>query len=138
MRYFILACILTVSVSCSKQDPQEQLKYLNGYWEIKTVQQPNKKEKHYSFNESIDYINLRDSTGFRTKLKPRLDGSYIKTGDSEKITVKIEHDSLHLYYSTLYDNWKETVLYIDNKYLKIKNQDGVIYTYTPYEPLDLD
>ena len=65
-------------------------------------------------------------------------GKFKTSNDNEQIKAAIEGDSLNLYYSTEFDQWKETVLNANEKQLVIKNTDNNIYTYKRYEPLEIE
>ncbi len=132
--YFI---ILIVCFSCSKPDPMSYLKYLNGYWEIERVVLADGSEKKYTFNQSIDFFEIKDSIGIRKKVQPKLDGSFITTNDSELFTFKIENDSLRTYYQTSLSNWKETIIIAKENQIVIKNEAGNVYFYRPYEKIKL-
>ncbi|WP_298248145.1 lipocalin family protein [uncultured Christiangramia sp.] len=131
--YLLVAIVLT---SCTNTDPNEQLQNLTGYWTIEKVEVENDSVIEYSLSQYIDYIEIKDSVGFRKKLQPKIDGGYIEaSNDSEKITAKIEDDVLNLYYSTAFDEWQETVLVATEEELVIKNRDDKKYYYKKYEPL---
>ncbi|MGB5943133.1 MAG: lipocalin family protein [Leeuwenhoekiella sp.] len=133
---FILVMFMLV-VGCGQNDPEAQKQYLEGYWEIASVEKPDGTVKEFQVNENIDYIKIEDSTGFRTKVIPRYDGKFTTTKDSEKLILKIEADTLRILYSTLYDDWKETVLNVSEDQLKIRNQNGIIYTYRRHKKFNL-
>ena len=127
-----------VVLGCSK-DPNTFIPHLNGYWEIEEVTLSNGSKKTFTYNDTVDYIEITDSlTGFRTKLKPNLSGTYETSTDKERIDVKIENDSLHLMYSTPYANWKETVLNANKNQLLIINTNKDMYLYRRYEPFNLE
>ena len=135
-------CILLVSFliilqSCSKNDPESQLKNLNGYWEIKEVTNPNGKSTDYKFNEQVDFIEINDTLGFRTKVLPRIDGTFVTSDSKEKVGVHIKDDSLRLNYTTPFDTWTETVLKANGDKLILKNERGIIYTYHKFEKIDI-
>lgn len=129
---FLIAICL---VSCNQQDPQEQIQHLDGYWEIDKVEFSKDSLRTYKFNETIDYLDLDGTEGFRKKVRPQLQGTFEVTNDAEKLEVKIEDDHLYLYYSTPYDSWKEKVLKAEENELKLENEQGIIYHYKRYEPL---
>jgi len=133
---YLLLLIVTI-LSCSK-DPASFIVHLNGYWEIQEVTLSNGTKKTYTYNDTVDYIEISDSlTGFRTKLKPSLTGTYETSTNKERIDIKIEKDSLHLMYTTPYANWKETVLNANENQLLIINTNKDMYLYKRYEPLNL-
>ncbi|MBT8245521.1 MAG: hypothetical protein HKP48_11620 [Winogradskyella sp.] len=138
MKRIVLIFVLTLLISCSK-NPEEFIKHVNGYWEIKQVIFPNGDKKDYKYNENIDYISIDDSLkGFRKKLKPGFNSKYVTSKDAEGITVKIENDSLNLYYKTPYTSWKETVLSASESTLKVVNGRETVYIYKRYKPMKID
>lgn len=135
-RFVILLVLITLS--CSK-NPETYIKHLQGYWEIDEVMLPDGTKRDYNYNETIDFLNITDSlTGFRKKLKPNFDGSYSTSDDVETIILKIENDSLNIYYKTPYSEWKETILEATATKLIIQNKENLRYIYKRYEPLDLN
>ncbi|HKJ47621.1 MAG TPA: lipocalin family protein [Christiangramia sp.] len=136
MKKLILIFSIIAIVSCSNNDPQEQIKNLNGYWQIEKVEIEKDSVIEYQLSQLIDYIEITDSTGFRKKLKPKIDGGFIKaSNDSEKITAKVEDNSLFLYYKTPFDEWKEEVLEATEDELVVLNRDDKKYYYQRYKPL---
>ena len=138
LKYVVFGIVFMVLESCGK-NPETLLPHLSGYWEIESVTLADGSKKQYSFSNSIDYIEINDSLmGFRKKLKPNLMGEFKASNDNEQIKAAIEGDSLNLYYSTEFDQWKETVLNANEKQLVIKNTDNNIYTYKRYKPLEIE
>lgn len=130
-----LFCI--VLLGCSN-NPESYIEHLNGYWEIEEVTLANGQKKTYKFNETIDYISVNDSLkGFRKKLKPGLNDTYFTSDDAEAITLKIENDSLNVYYATPYTNWKETIIEASPDKLKVVNENNKVYLYKRYTPINL-
>lgn len=131
----LFACLLFI-MGCSKQHPEDQIKPLQGYWEIDEVTASGKK-KEYGINQVIDYIHINeDLTGFRKKLVPKLDGSFEINNHQIPFTLKIENDSLHIYYNTAFDQWKESVIHVDSTSLHIQNTNGYLYTYKRHQKFD--
>jgi len=136
-RLLIVLLIFTV-LSCAK-DPQTYVEFVDGYWEIEEVSMSNGLKKEYNFNATIDYIQFTDSlSGLRRKLKPNLMGQFESSQSVESFRIKIENDSLNVYYSTPYANWKETILDASQTHLLVVNANKDLYLYKRYEPLDLD
>ena len=131
--------VLMVSIfSCSK-NPEPYIKHIEGYWEIQEVTMADGSKKEYKFNETIDYIGVNDSLkGFRKKLKPGINDTYFTSGDAEDIQLKIENNTLYIYYTTPYASWKETVLNANAEQLKIMTEDQNIYLYKRYKSIILD
>ncbi len=128
---FIFGALL---LSCGKDAPREKIDNLNGYWEITKAELPEGIIKEFKYSELVDYIQVDSASGFRKKVRPQLDGSFIASDDEEIFEVKLENDSINLYYTTPYANWKETIISSEENELVVLNQDGIIYTYKRFTP----
>ncbi len=137
MKNILYILVLISIVSCSKTDPKSYIQYINGYWEIEKVILADGTEKKYNFNQSIDFFEVNDSIGIRKKVQPKLDGSFIITDDSELFTLRIENDSLRVYYKTSLASWKETVINAKENRIVIKNEVGNMYFYKRYQKINL-
>lgn len=125
-------------ISCEKPNPEVQKQNLSGYWEIKAVEMPNGKTKEFDINIIVDHIEIKDNNGTRTKVSPKIDGTFTTNGFSEDFTLKIEEDSLRMFYKTPFDEWKETVIEAKDNSLIVKNRDNKTFSYTKFEKLDLE
>lgn len=135
------AMLLLLLVGCTNQpeNPEPFIKHVEGYWEITEVTFPNGEKKIYKYNDTVDYISLNDSLqGFRKKLKPGINDTYFTSEDAEALVLKIENDSLNMYYSTAYNSWKETILEATPNNLRVINENKVVYLYKRYTPINLD
>lgn len=138
MRKIIFSLIFLVLLNCSNS-PETFIEHVNGYWEIESVTLPDGTKKEYTINQTIDYIIVNDSLkGFRKKMTPNYNGSYETSKNIETLNLKIENDSLNIYYSTQYTNWKETILLANEKELKIVNKDNKVYTYKRFTPININ
>lgn len=131
-----LLCIL--GFGCNSTSPEEKIKNLNGYWEISHAEMPDGSSKEFRFSEMVDYIVVEDNEGFRKKVRPQLGGSFIASDDEELLEIRVENDSINMYYTTPYDSWKETLLSSEEEELVVKNQHGIIYTYKRFTPYSSD
>lgn len=135
--YLIIILALLLLTSCAKK-PEVNLEHLEGYWEIEEVILADGSKKSYTYNDTVDYIEISDSlTGFRIKLKPQLDGSFETSKDSEQFYIKIENDSLNVYYKTPFDSWKETVLLVTQDQIKVINKNKAVFLYKRFIPIDI-
>lgn len=135
---FLAILVLSIVLSCSK-DPKNYLAHIEGYWEIEQVTFKNGNEKVYNYSDTIDFISLEDSlTGVRKKLKPNFSGTFQTSKDSESFRIKIENDSLNMYYKTPFDTWKETVLLATENQLKVINKNHAVFLYKRYKPINLN
>lgn len=136
-KLILLLSVLFIAFGCSKS-PKKKIENLNGYWEIKLAELPEGISKEFRFSEIVDYIEVKEKEGFRQKVRPQLGGSFLTSGDRENFTVKVENDSINLYYSTPYNSWKETLLSSEEDEIKILNPRGIIYTYKRFTPYSSD
>ena len=137
-KYICFVLTILTFFNCSK-NPETHIKHLEGYWEITEVILTDGSKKDYKFNETIDYISINDSLqGFRKKLKPGLNNTYFTSDDAEALELKVENDSLNIYYATPFSKWKETVLEATPNNLKIITQNKTVYLYKRYTPINLD
>jgi len=81
--FFLLFSLILLS--CNKQDPKEQIQFIEGYWEIDKVEVSPDSTITYSINDNIDYFEVKGNSGQRTKLRPQLDGSFKTTNSAEKM-----------------------------------------------------
>ncbi|MFT5848786.1 MAG: hypothetical protein ACJARX_001397 [Psychroserpens sp.] len=134
-----LLVIALLLFNCSN-DPNAMVSHLNGYWEIDEVTLSDGTKRDYNFNDTIDYIEVSDSlSGFRRKLKPNLFGTFESSRSEEVFSIKIEGDSLNIYYKTPYAEWKETVLNANETQLIILNNTNKdVYIYKRYESINLE
>ena len=121
-------------VSCGNHDPNEQKQHLNGYWTIEKVVLPDGTEKNFRMSTTVDYIMVTGNEGIRKKVQPKLDGTFETGKTVESFELRIEDDSLRMYYHTPYDSWKETVITAKDSSLVVVNRDGNTYFYKEFSP----
>jgi hypothetical protein len=137
LRYIILLVCLTL-VGCSN-NPEQLKEHINGYWEITKVEKNGTLIKSYNINPTVDYFELsNDTNGFRKKGTPTFEGTFIVTNHNAAFTMKIENDSLNIYYTNNGATTKETIVKATKTKLIITNTEGFKYTYKPYETIDIN
>ncbi len=137
MKPSLLLLLSLFIISCEKPDPEAQKKHLSGYWEIKTVEMPSGQKKEFDINIIVDHIELNGDSGVRTKVSPMFDGTYSVNSIVDNFTLKIENDSLRMYYKTPFDEWKETVIEAEEDVLTVINRDNKVYSYSKFENVPL-
>jgi hypothetical protein len=131
---------IVLLISCDSNVKKEDLKKLNGYWEIKQVKFSTGKTKDYKINETIDYFELRQAefdnkvVGFRQKVMPQFDGKFQTNGIKENIKVVENDNTFFLEYNTIYGKWKEEIVSIEDSILVLKNKEKIEYTYKKFKP----
>lgn len=139
MKKPLLYLLLIIIISACKTNTKEALKHLSGYWEIESVLLKDGTKKTFTISETIDYIEINDSLkGFRKKMKPLFNGTYKTSKAREEFQLKVENDSINIYYTTKYARWKETILKVSNTQLKIASQNNMVYLYKRYIPISIN
>lgn len=127
-------------ISCHSNVKKEDIKKLNGYWEIKQVKFSTGKTKDYKVNETIDYFELRHAqsgdkmVGFRQKVMPQFDGKFQTNNIKENIKVIEKDNSIFIEYETKFGKWKEEIITIEDSTLVLKNKENLEYTYKKFKP----
>lgn len=137
MKRLLTSIILLILISCAKQTPEDMIAQLDGYWMIEKVEMPDGVEKDFRLSTTIDFIEINGDFGVRKKVQPQLDGSFLTNDSAETFELKIENDSLNLYYQTPFDSWKESVLKTGDSLLKILNKEGKLYTYRRFRKFNI-
>lgn len=138
MKYFILVLLCFNFLACSEKVTKEELKQLNGYWEISQVTFADGQKKAYKVNPNVDYIELKEMTGFKKKVTPKFNGTYDTSNDAETFTI-IENDGGFLFsYKNKLTQWEEKITEITANRFSIKNEANISYTYKRYEPIKIE
>ncbi len=131
-------CALTILYACADTSiSEDDLRYLNGYWEISAVEFSDGTQKSYSVNPSIDFILLEDGKGFRKKVHPQLDGSYNTSRDAEAFTMSHTDNVYTLHYKNNLSKWEETLIQLDSTSFSVRNEAGILYTYKRFQPISI-
>ena len=129
MRTFCLLIMVFVLLN-SCQISKEDIKQLNGYWEIEKVVLENGETKVFSINQTVDYFSVNDSLmGFRKKLNPKFDGTFEHSNDAESIQVYHDNGKWVIKYTTSYAKWKETIKELTEDKVALLNQENRLYIY---------
>ena len=128
-----IVLILTITLFSCGKDTSEMKTNLAGYWEITSVEMPDGTTKDFSISTTIDFIEVDGDTGVRTKVNPKLDGTFSTNGTAESFKISEENYKLVLAYKNPFATWKETILQAKKDELKIKNEEGKIYSYKRFE-----
>ncbi|MDN3677412.1 hypothetical protein QWY90_08785 [Flavobacterium paronense] len=134
MKKIGLFLFVLLLISCHSNVKNEDIKKLNGYWEIKQVKFSTGKTKEYKINETIDYFELKDNQGFRQKVMPQFDGKFRTNGIKEGIKVVVKDNAFFIEYNTKFGNWKEEIITIQDSTLVLKNKENLEYTYKKFKP----
>lgn len=137
MKRLLTISLVLIFVSCSNKISQEDLKSLNGYWEIEKVTFSNGQSKEYEVSTTVDYIKINELSGFRKKVYPSIDGSFDTTNDAEMFTITKSGDIFEISYSNEMSSWSEQLLTLEKESFSVLNKDNITYYYKRFKPIKL-
>lgn len=108
---------------------EADLPKINGYWEIEKAIMPDGSEKDYTINPTIDFFELKGKQGFRKKVMPQVDGTYLAGDNQEKIAITTADGKTYMSYTTEYARWKEEIIKLNDEELVLKNEHDMEYHY---------
>ena len=129
MKRILLLIVLVSALSCKQKITEADLSNLNGYWEIEKVELPDGDKKEYKVNETIDFFKIEANKGFRKKVMPQLDGTYLTNDIQEDVVVVLKDGDASLQCKTTYASWKEEIIELTKDKLVVKNQQEIEYYY---------
>jgi hypothetical protein len=132
-KVFLLSLLF---VGCKQKITPQDVSKLNGYWEIEKVEISDGDDKDYKINEHFDYFEIKDNQGFRKKVQPQLDGTFI-VNDTEDVKIRFEKDQVFVDYSTDFAKWTEELLTITETEMVVKNADDKEYHYKKTGPINI-
>lgn len=138
MRRILSFLLILMFWGCNDSSVNEDdLHYLNGYWEISEVEFPDGSIKEYGLNTNIDFIQWKEGKGYRKKMKPQFDGTYDTSKDVEHFTIAQSNERFTLYYKSEFSEWEEKLVQLDSLNFSVINQEGVTYKYKRFEPIKI-
>lgn len=129
MKKIILFLVFGLFLSCKQSISETDLQNLNGYWEIEKVELPDGDKKEYKVNETIDFFKISDKKGFRSKVMPQIDGTYLTNDLKEDVVIVLKDGDATIHYKTNYANWNEEIIELSKDKLVVKNQQDLEYHY---------
>ena len=129
--------ITSLLTGCQKKLSAGEISKINGYWEIEKVIFANGSTKDYKINEMFDFFDIENNNGFRKKVTPQFDGTFLVNDASEKVTIKEVDGIYFLNYSTAFSKWKEELLMVSDKELITRNVSKDEYHYKRATPINL-
>jgi hypothetical protein len=117
-------------ISCQQKIVPSDIAKINGYWEIEKVVFSEGKDKDYTINESYDFFQIDSkNNGFRKKVMPQLDGTFIVNDTYESLKVRFADDKVFLDYVTPYAKWSEELISVSKDKIVFKNAEKTEYNY---------
>ena len=117
-------------ISCQQKIVPSDIAKINGYWEIEKVVFSEGKDKDYTINESYDFFQIDSkNNGFRKKVMPQLDGTFIVNDTYESLKVRFADDKVFFDYVTPYAKWSEELISVSKDKMVFKNAEKTEYNY---------
>ena len=138
MRYIYIIVALIGLAGCQNKVSKLDLPHLNGYWEIERVTFPDGSKKEYAVSTSIDYIEVKNFKGFRKKVRPNFNGTYVTSNDAEMFTISENEGIFSLNYKTDLSEWREKIASLSENGFTVINEENIKYHYKKFEPIDLE
>ena len=137
MKKLIFSIFTTLILISCQEKKQENLdiNLLNGYWEIEEVIMADGSQKEFKVNETHDFFEVKNDSGFRKKVTPQLDGTYLVNDTDEEFTVDKAKNGTFIHYKTEYAKWKEQIKILTKEQLILVNDQNIEYQYkhpTPF------
>lgn len=129
MKKLLVSLIFIILVSCNQKIKDSDLQHLNGYWEIEKVVMPDKSTKEYKVNTTYDYIEIKNSEGFRKKVYPQLTGNFQTSDDSEIFKITKEDNVFKMNYKNGENQWTEVLELVNETSFVVKNEANITYHY---------
>lgn len=133
----VIAFIAVLTLSCQSKVDSTDIPKLNGYWEIEKVVFADGTEKEYTINQSFDYIAVKDKKGFRKKVMPQLDGTFLTNDLFETIAIKENDGKYTIDCSTAYAKWTEEIVSLSDAELVLRNPSKKEYHYKRAKPINI-
>jgi hypothetical protein len=88
-------------------------------------------------NSTIDYFEIANKKGFRQKVMPQLNGTYLTNNLKENIQISNNDGDFYLNYSTNFAQWKEEIIELKDSVLVLKNKQNLEYHYKRQIPFSV-
>ncbi|MEZ2416042.1 hypothetical protein ACA086_13850 [Muriicola sp. E247] len=138
MKQLTVILLMILCISCGQKVEKEDLEFLSGYWEISVVEFPSGDKKRYEINTTVDYIDVSGMEGYRKKVQPLPDGSFITSDDAENFSLSSRDDAYIMLYNNEMSEWEEEIEQLTETLLVLKNNEQIRYIYKRYHPVILD
>lgn len=136
MKSIFYSILLILLVACQSKPNPDDLQHLNGYWEIEHVSFPDGTKKEYQVNEWIDKIQLKENKGWRQKVQPQVNGSFIKNDIKEIIQVLDSNDCYYLKTKATYTVWTDKLISVSKDTYIVENDSKIQYKYKRFVPYE--
>ncbi len=137
MRKLVSLLLFLCFLACSEKISVSDLNHINGYWEIEEVKFPDGESKEYNVNMTIDYFEYNNMKGFRKKVQPKFDGTYITSNDATSFQINERDGFFWMSYQNDLSSWEEQITKITTTHMVVKNKEGLYYHYRRFQSINV-
>ncbi len=133
------SCIaLLLFISCSQKVTKKDLTHLSGFWEIEKVIFTDGETKTYDINPIVDHYQLfENSTGIKKKGIPKFDGTFKTSGNQDHFKIVYTETIITIAFNNALSNRIEEIVSLSESQLTLKNEEGVLYYYKRFTPINI-
>ena len=137
IKHLVLFLILSLGLAQCTQVKQQDIRRIEGYWEIESVQSHGETFQPKGAAPSVDYYFFStDTSGIKKKLSPRMIGQYETSEDQVAFVVREEKGAFALHFQTPLETWKEEIKEISADRLILFHND-MEYHYKRHKKIEL-
>lgn len=125
----IVFLLLIIITSCNSTIDVENLKFLNGYWQITKVIDSDGNKKEYPINEVYDYFELKNKEGFHKKVRWQVTGKFLVNNLENSIKIKEKEDDFSVEFKSNFGNHSDKIIEISETELVLKSKNEALYYY---------
>lgn len=134
MRYVWILIIVLAFNGCQDQDHKTKLENLNGYWIIDIVEKPDGEKKEYPFTNHMDFFDVNENYGTKSRVSPTYSGTFISYGAAVKFVWEEDETQLLLRFEDGEQAYSQILKKATEDELVLVHEDGTKYYYKSYKP----
>ncbi|SNQ41896.1 MULTISPECIES: hypothetical protein [Cellulophaga] len=140
MKKLAIICLTILFIACSNSSTvkKEDIHLLNGYWEITQVFFADGSSKEYKASPIIDFFEINNQKGFRTKVQPKIGGTFTTNKDVDKVTITQKQSTFTITYSNNLTEREEELLSLSKNSFTVKDTEQITYVYKRYQPIQIE
>ncbi|WP_194852127.1 lipocalin-like domain-containing protein [Nonlabens antarcticus] len=134
MKYLWIIIIALITTSCSDQSTDVKLENLKGYWNIERVEKPDGEEKIFPFTNHMDFFEVNENGGTKSRVSPTFDGRFVSYGETVRFVWEMRENQLILIFEEGDKSYTQILKEATKEELILVHENGTVYYYQPYEP----
>ena len=86
-------------------------------------------QKDYKMSETVDYFEVKNDSGFRKKVYPQVDGTYLVNESDEQLKIEESEKGTYITCKTEFATWNEKIETLTKDQLILENEQLIKYQY---------